>query len=221
MTRFLAAAAAAAALLVANGVGHGMWSHRWVGWDHPSSQAAAARLEAVPTAAGTWTGQRIETDPLSLPEEITGRGVSVRFTDATDQAVVYAYIACGPTDAMIAHVPTVCYPANGYTWCPPDIRVDPTTGTDTAAGPRFWVSGFRRGDGVVATNLRVFWAFSDGNGWRVPANPGREFRQSSVLFKCYLTREVSAADEPLGGEPCGRLWAALQPELDRVLFGPR
>ena len=210
------AAVAAVGLLAAGGAAHGFWTHRWVPWDSPQAQAAAARLERLPVDVGGWAGRQIETDPLSLPEEATGRGVTVKFTDLQDGMVVYAYIACGPTGASVAHVPTVCYPANGYDWCPPDRRVvlspDP-------AGEQFRMSEFKRGADGLVIRVRVFWAWSDGSGWRTPDNPGREFRRSPVVFKCYLTRSLASPDEPSDTDPCGRLWAALQPELDRALFG--
>lgn len=205
---------AAVVLLALSGVLHGVWSHRWDMWSAPAVQASVDRIERIPMRVGDWEGQRVETDPHTLPEELVGRGVSVRYTNRIDGAVVTVYVACGPTDGLAAHTPRVCYPANGYTCPAADLRVSPGAG----AG-EFWASNFTRPNAATPTHLRVFWAWSDGSGWQVPDNPRRVFRRSPVVYKCYAIRQVLTPDEPLEGDPALRLLAALLPPLDAALAG--
>ena len=200
-------------LVGANGLIHGLWSHRWEPWSDARSDEAAARLARVPLQIGDWDGTVLEPEPHSLPDELVGRGVSVRYVRRTDGAAVVAYVACGPTDACASHVPTVCYPAIGYNRCPPDIRTTASLGPDGAGG-EFWVSGFKRTSGGAEVNLRVFWGYSDGTGWRTPDNPRRAYRRAPVLFKTYFIRSLSSENEPVEGDPALQLMALLLPRVD-------
>ncbi len=211
-----AAGALAVVLVSLNAAMHGAWSHRWAAWTDAPAQAKSQKLDAVPLQAGEWDGARIEADPLGIAEEIIGRGVNLRYTSRVDGTVVMAYVACGPTDALIGHVPTVCYPANGYEWRSPDLRTTLDSG-GAGTGGEFWVSQFTRPQADVPVHLRVFWSWSDGGPWRVPGNPGRAFRRTPVLYKCYFVRQIAGQDEPVEGDPCYRLMAALVPKLNEVL----
>lgn len=207
-------------LIGAAGALHGLWSHRWDGWSDARSDEAAGRLARVPLQVGEWDGTVVPEAPHTLPEELVGRGVSVRYVRRTDGATVVAYVACGPTDACTGHVPTVCYPAIGYGRCPPDIRTTVSLG-EGGAGGEFWVSGFKRAAGPSTTYLRVFWGYSDGGGWRTPDNPRRVYRQSPVLFKSYFIRELAAEDEPVEGDPALQLMALLLPRVDAEVIAGR
>jgi hypothetical protein len=207
-----AAAVAGVLLLALNGALHGVWTHRWEDWTEPRIQATAGRLAAVPLRVGEWVGEPVPGDPQELPEEVTGRGVTVRYVSRADGTAVVVYLAAAPTDAAIAHTPRVCYPAVGYSCPAPDLRVDD-------GGREFWMSSFAKTGAAVPTHLRVFWAWSDGRGWRVPANPGRTFRREPVLYKCYAVRYLADPDEPIDGDPCLRLLGELLPAVDGVLGG--
>jgi hypothetical protein len=205
----------AVALLGLGGGLHGVWSHRWEDWSAPELRARAERIEAIPLQVGDWRGERIETDALTLPEELVGRGVSVRYTNRVDGSIVIVFLTCGPTDGLVSHTPRVCYPANGFTCPTEDVRVAPPADPG-APGAEFWASNFTQ-PGAVPVHLRVLWSWSDGTGWRVPSNPHRTFRDSAVLYKCYAIRQVLTSDEPLEGDPALRLLSALLPQLDPVL----
>lgn len=202
------------ALIVAAGLLHGHWTHRWDGWSDARSAEAAGRLTRIPLQVGDWDGVVVEPEKHSLPEELVGRGISVRYTRRTDGVVVTAYVACGPTDACASHVPTVCYPAIGYGRCPPDIRTPVSLAAEGAAG-EFWVSGFKKAAGPTTAFVRVFWGYSDGrDGWRTPDNPRRAYRHAPVLFKSYFVRSLAAEDEPVDGDPALQLMALLLPRVD-------
>src|SRR4051794_32385722 len=102
-------AVVAVLLLALNGVLHGVWSHRWEPWSEATAAAAAARVEGIPLRVGDWEGERLETDPLTRLEEITGRDVTVRYTHRVDRTVVTVYLACGPTGGLLSHTPVACY----------------------------------------------------------------------------------------------------------------
>jgi hypothetical protein len=145
---------------------------------------------------------------------LVGRGVTTRFVDQTDGTEVWVYVACGPTDSIVAHTPTVCYQANGYTWVGPDLRVRPPGDGQT---DEFVVSNFSFAQATVPTHLRVFWAYSDGGGWTAPENPRRAFRHTPVLFKCYAIRRPVTPDEPIDGDACLRLMSVLLPRINEAV----
>lgn len=204
----------AAALILVSGLVHGALSHRWTEWTGASSRASLDRIEQIPLRFGDWDGQRVELDPLELPEDVVGRGVSVRYTNRTTGQTVLAYLSCGPTDGQVSHTPRVCYPANGYLCPVADLRVSPTAGTLSA---EFWTSHFYKPAGAVEPHLRVLWAWSDGRGWQVPANARRTFRSQPVIYKCYVIRPVAPPDEPLDGDPGVRFLGDFLPALDPIL----
>jgi hypothetical protein len=210
--------ATAVAFLALSGGLHGLWTHRWEGWAAPAVRASADRLDRIPLRVGEWDGRPAETDPRTLPEEVIGRGVSVDYTNRIDGSAVTVYLACGPTDGIVAHPPSVCYPSNGYECRSADRRVAPPLDGGTA---EFLVSNFTLPSPTLPTHLRVFWAWSEGAGWQAPPNPWRTFRRTPVLYKCYAIRQVGTPDEPLDGDPALRLLAALLPRLDEVLAADR
>jgi hypothetical protein len=208
----------AVGLLSLGGGLHGVWSHRWEDWSAPALQARAERIEQIPLRVGDWTGERIKTDTMTLPEEQVGRGLSVRYTNKIDGSEVVVFLNCGPTDGVVSHTPRVCYPANGFACSREDLRISPPA-EDGARSAEFWASHYTQTGqaGAVPVHLRVLWAWSDGTGWQAPGNPHRAFRSSTVLYKCYAIRPVRGADEPLEGDPGLRLLSALLPQLDPVL----
>ncbi|MBP3960068.1 hypothetical protein J8F10_32985 [Gemmata sp. G18] len=208
---------AAIALLGLSGGLHGIYTHRWDSWAESVAGTAVDRIERVPLRAGAWEGERIEVDTLTLPEEMVGRAVSVRFVNRITGSTATVFLSCGPTDSIAAHTPRVCYPVNGYPCSGTDLRASPAPAEDPA--PEFWVSNFTKPDALAPIHLRVIWAWSDGRGWQVPGNPLRTFRRSPVIYKCYVVRQVISPDEPVENDPGMQLLAALLPELDGVLSG--
>ncbi len=214
----LRAAAAAAAILILNGTLHGIWSFRWNTWSDSAVQAE--HIKDVPLQIGdenAWEGTRIETDALTLPEELVGRGEAYRFVNRFSKAEVLVFLSCGPTDGLVAHTPRVCYPAHGYSCPKSDQRVSLPVGNGKPAA--FWASTFSKSKAATAEHLRVLWAWSDGSTWQIPDNPLRTFRRIPVLYKCYVLRALAAPDESLEGDPGVEFLSALLPRLDGALAG--
>jgi hypothetical protein len=213
--------AVAVVLLAVSGIVHGVWTHRWERWSAPVALARAERIEHIPLELDEWKGEPIKTDQEAFPEELVGHSVTIEYTNRADKSTVKVYLACGRTTELVAHTPRACYVANGYTCPTSDMRVavraiPPNEGV---VG-EFSVSNFSKPSPLepgAQEHLRVFWAWSDGTGWRVPGNPERTFRHSPVIYKCYALRAVGAPDEPTDGDPAARLLAALVPQLDAVL----
>jgi hypothetical protein len=211
---------AAASLLVLGGALHGLWTQRWAELTEPAVQAAGHRLRDVPLKAGSWDGRPIVTDEATLPEEVVGRNVTLRYVHRVRGDVVVVFLACGHTAAMELHTPLECYPAHGYTTVGPVSRVRPPAGPGEGR-PEFWAATFSQGEAAAPVHLRVLWSWKDAGPWQAPDNPGRAFRASPFLYKCYAIRQLSTLDEPLDGDPCADLLASLLPRLDQVLAADR
>jgi hypothetical protein len=183
-------------------------------------QAASDRLHDIPLTLGNWEGRIIEIDDATLPEEMVGRNVSVRYVHRVSGAVIVVYLACGRTATIEGHTPLVCYPAHGYATVMRETRVPVSSGPG-ADTREFYAATFSQGESPAPVHLRVFWSWKGAGHWQVPDNPGRTFRASPFLYKCYAIRQLSTLEEPLEGDPCVDLLKELLPRLDGVLANDR
>jgi Protein of unknown function (DUF3485) len=208
-------ALSAACLLAVNGLVHGLWTQRWSGLTERAVQAADGKLQHIPMKVGNWDGHLVQNDQATMPEEVVGRNVTVRYVHRTTGQVVLVYLACGHTQTMELHTPLECYPANGYRVVIPEARVSPPTAGPE--GPEFWAATFSQGESSTPVHLRVFWSWKGAGRWQAPDNPGRTFRRSPFLYKLYAIRQLSAPDEPLEGDPALDCLSSFTHELRNVL----
>jgi len=208
-------------LLVAfNGFVHGVWTQRWSGLTEAEVQAASDRLPNVPLKLASWDGHPVEIDAATLPEEMVGRNVTIRYVHRVSGHTVVVYLACGRPGALEVHTPLDCYPANGYNTVLRETRasIPGETGPPQA---EFWTATFSQAQAPVPIHLRVFWSWKAAKGWQVPDNPGRAFRAAPFLYKCYAIRPLTTPEEPLEGDPCVDLLKELIPGMDEALAGGR
>jgi hypothetical protein len=204
-------------LLVLNGALHGLLTQRWGGLTEAAAEAAADRLRDVPLQVGSWDGHFVETEATTMPEEMVGHNVSIRYVHRVTGDVVLVYLACGPKASIVGHTPLECYPANGYRTSVPQDRVGPLPELGPNA-PDLLAATFSHGQPPAVTHVRVFWCWRTPTGrWQAPDNPRRTFRASSLLYKCYVIRQPVSPAEPLSKDACMALFKDLVPELDRVL----
>jgi hypothetical protein len=204
-------------LLVLSGALHGLWTQRWGGFTEAEAEAAADRLHDVPLRVGAWDGHFVETPVTTMPEEVVGRNVTIRYVHRVTGAVVLVYLACGPKAGLVGHTPPECYPATGYRTSVPQDHVWPMPELGPGA-PDLLAATFSHGQPPAVTHVRVFWCWRTPTGrWQAPDNPRRTFRASALLYKCYVIRQPASPDELLSGDACMALFRDLVPELDRVL----
>jgi hypothetical protein len=165
---------------------------------------------------GSWDGQPVTGDQATMPEEVVGRNVTVRYVNRTTGQTVLAYLACGHTQTMEVHTPLDCYPANGFRVATPEARVSPLPGAGPDR-PEFWTATFSQGESGTPVHLRIFWSWKGAGRWQAPDNPGRTFRRSPFLYKCYAIRQLVTPDEPLDGDPALDFLKDLTQELKNVL----
>jgi hypothetical protein len=204
-------------LLVLSGVVHGLWTQRWGGFTAAEAAAAAGRLHDVPLRVGAWDGHVVQISATTMPEEVVGHNVSIRYVHRVTGDVVLVYLACGPKAALAGHSPLQCYPAAGYKTSVPQTRVWPLP-EPGPGGPDLSAATFSLGQPPAVTHVRVFWCWRSLTGrWQAPDNPWRTFRAEPLLYKCYVMRQPVSPEEPLSGDACMALFKDLAPELDRAL----
>jgi hypothetical protein len=204
--------AMAIAVILATGIVHGIWTGRWELTDEPG--ASVARLPNVSMELGDWQGQTLDAESQQLGD--ASACLLRRYTNRLTGAGVTVFLLCGRPGPVAIHPPDSCYAAGGYEITTPSQFKAP--GEAGAAPAEFRVARMRKKRAGEQSQLRIFWSWNDGNGWRVPANPRWAFASSPVLFKLYLVRELPDFEEPLDDDPGIDLMQRLLPELDKVLF---
>jgi hypothetical protein len=194
VTRYLVLPAAAA-VLIASAVAHGLLTNRW----GPSAElrAAADRLGAVPARIGEWQGHDLEVNPRQLAVAEAVGHLSRRYVNRGTGDEVTLLLLCGRPGPISLHPPAVCYQSAGYTQMEgeePYVVKGPT-------GPLGTLTVVRASrEGATPDPLRIFWGWSDGGPFEAPEDARTRFRRSPYLYKVYVVRRLSRADEPLGDD---------------------
>ncbi|HMF15026.1 MAG TPA: exosortase-associated EpsI family protein [Gemmataceae bacterium] len=197
--------------VLATGIVHGIWIGRWEITDEPG--ASVARLPDVRMELGDWQGQTLDAKSQQLGD--ASGCLLRRYANKFTGANVTVFLLCGRPGPVAIHPPDSCYAAGGYEVLTPARFKGPA---ETGSGAEFRVARMRKKRAGEQSQLRIFWSWNDGKGWRVPSNPRWTFAPSRVLFKLYLVRELPDFEEPLDDDPCIDLMRRLLPELDEVLF---
>jgi hypothetical protein len=207
---------AALVLLVGAAVVHGLWTDRWnSGRD---LDVALDRLDTIPLAAPHWRGRvhELEDEQAQTARRVGITRIARRIFVSDDERSVTVLLMCGRFGPLSVHTPDVCYGAAGYTMFGRAERFELKSAEGDAAV--FWAATFHRPRSPEAAPLRVIWGWNAGDGWLAPDNPRWKFRMKPVLYKLYVTREMTSLHEPLSQDPGMAFLKVWLPELDRTLF---
>jgi hypothetical protein len=211
MLRTLPALTACIAV-IACGIVHGFFTDRW---QKPVAlDEAAGRLEQVPDEIGGWVAERLEVNPRDTAELEGCIQRRYKKRGATGPYVNVALV-CGRPGPVSIHTPAVCYAASGYDVGSPR-RVKAQDGKS-----EFWTADAVKKKATEETRLRIYWAWSDGQGWTAPDDPRMLFTgHCQVLHKLYVLRELGGASDSSADDPCLEFMSVLLPAVDRALFKP-
>jgi hypothetical protein len=212
MTRVVLLLAASVAVLL-GGYAHGLWSNRW--GNQPALEQAVARIGAVPLTIGEWQGRPLELEARHANQAGFAGYWLRRYQRSQDGAVVTVMLACGLPGPLTVHTPSACYAGAGYVQAEAPVKHVAGAGTDMA--PEFWKGKFTKPEALVPVNLRLFWSWRATHGWKAPANPRWTFAGQTVLFKMYVTHEMTGADERQADAVCADFMRLLLPEVEQAL----
>jgi hypothetical protein len=205
----------AVALLIAGGVVHGMWTHRWAG--DVGATAAVDLLAKVDRPLGDWEpGLAVPFDARDTPQGATATAREFVNEKANKRAV--ASVTAGVPGVVAAHTPDVCFLGSGYKLKnPPSKQSLPLPGGGTV---EFYVADFEKTSAIGAEAVRCRWTWTADGTWRAPDYPRLFFARSQVrmpvLYKLYLVHPIG--DEDLTkNDPYRTLAADLAASLGRHL----
>jgi len=212
MSRLVAVSAVFLAVVV-SGAAAGFWTGRW--GSTQALQEAAARLDRVPPSlADEWD---------SHPSELSEREIGIaelegylnrRYVHRQTGNGVSVLLVCGRPGPISVHVPEVCYAGAGFAQASPPKTYEGPAGSHW----QFRVLDFQKTNVATPTRLRVFMSWCHRKDWSVPARPRLTFAAKPYLYKLYVVREMTRANEPLDKDPAGGLIKQLIPQLDEALF---
>lgn len=198
-------------MVIASWVVPGLWS----GPRHNPEllQEAATRVMQVPMEFGDWRGKATEFDREEL-EQAGAIGYWARQYSRRNQTLL-VLLMCGRAGRMAVHTPEFCYQGLGYE------LVDSPRRAEVEFGPQrrkaeFWTARFTKPIGA-ASDLRLFWTWSDGEGWKAPASPRWQFRRAPFLYKLYIVHGSSAQQQWKDG-PAMDFLPPFLAELERALL---
>jgi hypothetical protein len=204
---------AAAAILVATGVAHGLRTERW--GSATELTEAARRLENVPLRCGEWAGKPVEIDDRQLRIAQVAGHFACRYTHKPTGRDVTVLLVSGRPGAIGAHSPDVCYHGAGFRLSP-DRKTGPLKGFSR---PVEFSHAFASKGEPQPSRLSLWWAWSaDGASWEVPTSPRARFWRSPNLYKIYFIRQVGNSTTP--DEFTRSLLEELLPKIAQALSPP-
>jgi hypothetical protein len=209
----------AAALILAGGVAHGVWTSRWA--LVPELQQAVARLPQLPRTVGTWEGTDLEPDE-SLRRVVASAEITTfvqrRYVDRRTGEAVSLFVACGPTGPISTHGPEACYNGGGRVMVAEPAREE----FEVAPGkPKatFLVGDFRQPGSSLPVGLKIYWSWRGRDRWEWTRNARVDFASARSLYKIYVIREMAMPEgTPIDDRVTPQFLRALLPALETVVF---
>ncbi|HVK11877.1 MAG TPA: hypothetical protein VM597_24100 [Gemmataceae bacterium] len=186
-------AVGAVVLLVASGVGHGMWTHRWSSANGPA--VAADYLAGLDRPVGDWQGGT----PQAVAEKDTPKGTHATartFVSEKSGKKVIVSLTSGVPGVVAAHTPDVCFLGSGYALKAPPTKQTLPLGDGSAAS--FYVADFEKTSATGTETVRCRWSWSADGTWHAPDYPRLFFAKSQVslpvLYKLYVVHPLGEDD---------------------------
>jgi len=206
---------AALPLVVAYGLGEGLWTGRW--HRDAALDRAVARLENVPMQIGDWQGKADELDAKQAEAGNIDGYLLRRYTHARTGETITVLLVCGRPGPIAVHPPDVCYGGAGYTVMAPPARAT-VTGEAPAGSAEFWGAVFEKKDAALPDRLAIRWAWGAGGQWTASDHPRVSFARAAALYKLYVICTAPGGDKPDAEVPSREFLPPLLAELQKALF---
>ena len=172
--------------LLGDGLVFGLWTHRWQSVDQ--LPAAVARLQELPLDCEDWQGQSLPDLDVRVVAQAGFAGyLHRRLQNRRTGAAVNVLLACGPFGPLSVHTPEVCYAGSGFVQQSTKLLYKETCGVPVGDA-LFWTAKFHKPEALEPGQLRIFWAWNAGEGWKAPENPRFAFAGACRALQalCYL-----------------------------------
>jgi hypothetical protein len=117
---------------------------------------------------------------------------------------------------MCIHTPLICYPGDGYELSGAPTKF--TAATEPGTQAEFWQALFARSEVGAPSYYRILWSWSVRGNWQAADSPRWTFARYPALFKLYVSRTLTKADEPIESDPMVSFIRVLVPELQKTVF---
>ena len=174
---------------VASGVMHGKMSGRW--GQTKILAASGRKLNSLPTTRiGDWTVVKRSSLSDEVVEMLECSGNTSRvYRNQRTNATLNMFLIVGPHGPTVAHTPDICYSSRDY-----ERQGDAVKKTIvTADGTRhaFWAVTMTSKSDIDPHDLRVLYAWSDGEKWSAAKNPRWDYLGFPRLYKIQLSSRIS------------------------------
>jgi hypothetical protein len=197
------------ALTLTAAAAHGVVTSRWTGGRDP-----IVDVPAIPEKVGDWAGSDDTTD-RDDPGLIH---FTRRYTHARTGRSILMSLTVGHPGLTAVHTPEYCYRGSGYDVAGPIERRP----AEVKHGPPavFWTTQFQKKTAAGTEQLRVFWAWSAGQGWAAPDYPRLHYLGKPSLYKLYVVAGGQADVTPGKDAVLDDFLATLLGALNQSLFAP-
>jgi hypothetical protein len=206
---------ALAAVLLADGLVHGLWTDRWkVSEELPK---AVARLNNVPLQIGDWESKSLDIDEKTVKQAGYSGYLLRRYENRRTGRAFNVLLSCGRPGPLSVHTPEICYQGAGFSQSGEITRtaLDPTSPTKA---DELWMTKFSKADSTPPINVRVYWAWNATGAWQAPDNPRWNYARYPVLYKLYITYTLTRAGEAVDDAEASQFLSLLLDELNKDLF---
>jgi len=175
-------------LSVTSGVAYGLLDGRWIA--QPDVEAAASKLDLVPTELGDWVLVEERELEQNVQEMLRCYGYSNRvYQNSRSGVQVVVALLFGPRGPIAVHTPEICYSGQGVRAAGDRRRVQvASTGDDS-----LWQLTFLSKVDQQPT-LEVHYGWNDGSHWQAAEQP--RFWFTDRLYKI----QVAGPATPPGQE---------------------
>jgi hypothetical protein len=207
---------AAAVILIATGLAHGVRTDRWrlAG----ELQQAAARLDNIPLSVEDWEG---EPDPVN-PEEVRIAQVAAvsrrQYVHQVTRERAALLLVCGRPGAVGAHTPDICFAGAGFRMQGEAARQ--VIKTDEGQAAEFWTATFTR-PGLMAESVRVWWAWGASGEWTASDSPRLAFARYPAIYKLYVVSKSPAPGQNFADDPGRKFIVTMLPKISKALSSGR
>jgi hypothetical protein len=205
------------AIILGAGLVHGVWTERWQ--PRRELQDAVARLQNLPGNLGPWKQSPAKLDPEALRQAEAVGHWSKEYTHEGGGNTVLVILLCGRPGPMSVHRPEHCYSGAGFEMTAPPFPYE-VLAEDGSRLAQCWSAKFRQQDAADPTRLRIFWTWFAGGSWQAPESPRFVFAGNPALYKLYVVRVMTAAQERFEEDPCLDFLRRLLPALTQALTPP-